>query len=163
MRDLVQRTNRLQLTLSESERREVFKWLEDIDPSSLHHRAQANYEPGTCDWATRLPQWPEFLSGKGHCLWVHGIPGAGKTILASQLIDKIEKHCEASNSRRLMSVWYYCYFGHNQDESISLLKWILSRLCREANEVSDHLWKLFKYGGTPSLEGLLSAIERELE
>lgn len=163
MRDTVRRTNQIQEALSESERREVFKWLEDVDPSSLHHRAQDNYEPGTCDWAIRLPEWTEFLSGKEHCLWIHGIPGAGKTILASQLIDEIEKHCQSSDSGRLMSVWYYYYFGHNQDESTSLLKWILSRLCREANEVSDHIWKLFKYGGTPSLEDLLIAIELELE
>ncbi|KAF5487000.1 Vegetative incompatibility protein HET-E-1 [Colletotrichum siamense] len=161
--DVAQRTSQIQEVMSESERRELFKWLEDIDPSSLHHRAQQNHEPGTCDWATRLPVWPEFLSGKEHCIWIHGIPGAGKTVLASQLIDKIEQHCKASGSERLMSTWYYCYFAHNQDESASLLKWILSRLCRRTNEISDHLWKLFKHGGSPSLKDFLIAIERALE
>ncbi|KAF0321271.1 L-galactose dehydrogenase [Colletotrichum asianum] len=163
MRDMAQRTGQIQEAVSEAERRELFKWLEESDPSSLHHRAQDNHEPDTCDWATRLLEWPEFLSGKEHCLWIHGIPGAGKTILASQLIDKIEQHCKASGSGRLVSIWYYCYFAHNQDESASLLKWILSRLCRTANEISDHLWKLFRHGGAPSLKDLLVAIEWALE
>ncbi|KAF3803100.1 hypothetical protein GCG54_00011766 [Colletotrichum gloeosporioides] len=163
MRDMGQRTSQIQEAVWESKRRELFKWLEESDPSSLHHRAQDNHEPGTCDWATRLPEWPEFLSGKQHCLWIHGIPGSGKTVLASQLIDKIEQHCKVSGSERLLSIWYYCYFAHNQDESASLLKWILSRLCRTSNEISDHLWKLFRDGGAPSLKDLLVAIERALE
>ncbi|KAF4873572.1 hypothetical protein CGCSCA1_v007316 [Colletotrichum siamense] len=163
MRDTARKTTQIQEALSESQRHEVFKWLEDIDPSSLHHRAQGNYEPGTCDWAACLPEWPKFLNGSEQCLWFHGIPGAGKTIMASQLISRIEQHCQASSSDRLMSIYYYCFFGHNQDESISLLKWVLNRLCRKTDAISDHLWKLFKHGGEPSQENLLVAIEVALE
>ncbi|KAF4844008.1 hypothetical protein CGCSCA4_v007520 [Colletotrichum siamense] len=163
VRDTARKANQIQEALSESQRREVFKWLEDIDPSSLHHQAQENHEPGTCDWATRLPEWLKFLNGGEHCLWIHGIPGAGKTILASQLIEQIEEHCLNSDSEKLLSIYYYCYFGHNRDESIPLLKWILNRLCRESDTVSIHLWKLFKHGGTPSLSSLLLAIEYALE
>ncbi|KAF4831931.1 Vegetative incompatibility protein HET-E-1 [Colletotrichum tropicale] len=163
MRDTARKTTQIQEALSESQRHEVFKWLVDVDPSSLHHRAQKNYEPGTCDWAESLPEWHKYLGGRERCLWVHGIPGAGKTILASRLIEKIENHCEVSTSEKLLSIYYYCYFGHNQDEASSLLKWILNRLCREADGVSDHLWRLFKHGGAPSLTSLLTAVERALE
>ncbi|KAK2729735.1 hypothetical protein CKAH01_02709 [Colletotrichum kahawae] len=163
VRDTARKATQIQDALSKSRLHEVFKWLEDIDPSSLHHQAQDNHEPGTCDWATRLPEWPDFLNGGEHCLWIHGIPGAGKTILASQLIEQIEEHCSSSDSENLLSIYYYCYFGHNRDESIPLLKWILNRLCRESDTVSTHLWKLFKHGGTPSLSSLLVAIEYALE
>ncbi|KAH0436668.1 L-galactose dehydrogenase [Colletotrichum camelliae] len=47
MRDTAQKTTLIQEALSESQRYEVFKWLTDIDPSSLHHRAQKNYESDT--------------------------------------------------------------------------------------------------------------------
>ncbi|KAK2026090.1 hypothetical protein LX32DRAFT_654970 [Colletotrichum zoysiae] len=143
----------------------VYEWLSDVDPSPIHHRACNNHEPGTCDWMSRLPEWAQFLDGKTRCLWIHGIPGAGKTVLASQLIETIEKHCEAlgTGDSKSMSIYYYCYFGNNQDETLSLLKWVLVRLCRQAGQVPERLWDLFQHGGQPSTESLLSVLEAALE
>ncbi|KAK2008237.1 hypothetical protein LZ32DRAFT_609590 [Colletotrichum eremochloae] len=155
----------IQKILTESQRNEVYEWLTDVDPSHIHHRACGDHEPGTCDWMSRLPEWPKFLDGKIRCLWIHGIPGAGKTILASQLIGTIENRCKtlSSNGERLISIYYYCYFRNNQDETSSLLKWILVRLCRRTNLVPDCLWELFQHGGQPSTGSLLSALEAALE
>ncbi|KAH9228308.1 hypothetical protein K456DRAFT_1901412 [Colletotrichum gloeosporioides 23] len=163
IRNIVERTTCIQKTLSDSEQREVFNWLQDTDPSPLHHLAQKNDEAGTCDWFGRIPEWSRFLNGSERCLWIHGIPGAGKTILASQLVKKIEEHCLESRSERVFSTYYYCYFGHNQDESIPFLRWVLNRLCRKAQKVSDHLWKLYEHGGIPSLAHLLTALELALD
>src|SRR5437016_2855733 len=80
--------------LAEAERREVYKWLEAIDPSSLHHRACDQYEAGTGDWVLRSDDWKAWISGQKRGLWVHGIPGAGKTVLASHLIETVKAHCK---------------------------------------------------------------------
>ncbi|KAF4486899.1 hypothetical protein CGGC5_v006585 [Colletotrichum fructicola Nara gc5] len=163
IRDIVERTACIQKSLSDSEQRDVFNWLQDTDPSPLHHLAQKNYEAGTCDWGSRLPEWTRFLNGSERCLWIHGISGAGKTILASQLIKRIEDRCLNSRSERGFSVYYYCYFGHNQDESTPFLRWVLNRLCRKAQKVSNHLWEVHKYGEIPSLAHLLTALGLVLE
>ncbi|KAK1589947.1 uncharacterized protein LY79DRAFT_556154 [Colletotrichum navitas] len=155
----------IQKILTESQQKEIYKWLRDVDPSPIHHRACQNHEPGTCDWMSRLPEWPKFLDGKIRCLWIHGIPGAGKTILASQLITITEENCKRLDSAdsKSISIYYYCYFGNNQNETSPFLKWVLVRLCRQAQLVPDLLWKLFQHGGQPSTESLLSALEAALE
>ncbi|KAK1982273.1 ankyrin repeat protein [Colletotrichum cereale] len=155
----------IQKLLTESQQNEVYKSLNDVDPSSIHHRACGNHEPGTCDWMSRLPEWSKFLDGNIRCLWIHGIPGAGKTVLASQLIGNIEKHCMTlgSSDVRSISIYYYCYFGNNQDETASFLKWALVCLCRQAQQVPERLWEIFQHGGQPSIESLLSALEAALE
>ena len=59
-------------------------------------------------------------------------------------------------------MFYYCYFGHNQDEAKPFLQWLINRLCREADVVPNSVYKLYKYGGEASLEELLEALEEVL-
>jgi len=73
-------------------------------------------------------------------LWIHGIPGAGKTTLAAHIIEKTLSICEAED-KRVTCVYYYCYHGHNQDESVPFLRWLVSQLLREADIVTTLAWK----------------------
>lgn len=81
----------------------------------------------------KTPEWEAWFAGKARSLWFHGIPGAGKSVLASFLIEEIDQHC--SSQTNAASVYYYCYFGHHQDESNALLRWLVSQLCRRSGTV----------------------------
>jgi Cdc6-like AAA superfamily ATPase len=142
---------------TESRRQNIYKWLEATDPSPLHHQAQRLLEPGTCEWILLSSDWTNWLGTKIRCLWIHGIPGAGKTILASHLIEEIKSHCAISNSSRVTYVYYYCHHGHNQDEVTPFLRWVICRLCRQSECVPVEVHNIYKQGGQPSLEELLDA------
>lgn len=145
--------------LLDMQRQDVYKWLQTTDPSTLHHRACKQYEPATGDWILRSDEWKAWLEGNTRSVWIHGIPGAGKTILASHLIEVLKKYSEVPPTQKFASVYYYCYFGHDQDEASPFLKWTLSRLCREAQVVPPFLYNLYMHGGEPSLADLLHALE----
>jgi hypothetical protein len=113
----------------DSQRQDILKWLQVTDPSPLHHRSQQLYEPGTGQWVLRSPDWINWLATKIRCLWIHDIPGAGKTILASYLIEKIKVYCAKSNSPQVAFAYYYCYHGHNQDEVAPFLRWMIGPQC----------------------------------
>jgi NACHT domain len=125
----------------------------------LHHRARELYESGTGEWALRSPDWTNWTAGTTRCLWIRGIPGAGKTVLASHLIESIKAYCLKSNSLRVTYAYYYCYHGHHQDEVVPFLRWIIARLCRQSECVPVEVYKLYKQGGQPSIEELLDALE----
>lgn len=145
----------------ESQQREIYRWLEKKDPSPLHNRAWKLHEQETSSWMLRSPEWNEWLAGNLRCLWVHGIPGAGKTILASYLVEQLKSHCK--HKKRIAFSYYYCYFGHNQDEASPFLSWTISQLCRQAQFVPDLVHELFRQGGQPSLTELLLALEASLQ
>lgn len=109
----------------------------------------------------RSDEWKAWLAGQNRFLWIQGIPGAGKTILASRLIETIKEHCEQEDleTEKCAYVYYYCYFGHNQDEATPFLKWTVDQLCREAECVPACLYKLYKHGGQPSIGDLLDGLE----
>ena len=149
------------LTRTDSHRRGIYRWLESTDTSGLHNRATQLHEQDTCDWVLRLPDWKEWLTGDCRCLWIHGIPGAGKTVLASFLIERVKDHCRSLP--RAAHTYYYCYFGHNQDEADPFLRWTIAQLCRQAVSIPEIIIELHKHGRQPSLSELLLALESCLE
>ena len=147
----------------ESQRQEVYRWLEHTDPSSLHYRAQKDYEPGTGNWILRTPEWSSWLSANERCLWIHGIPGAGKTVLTSYLIQHIKHHCSTSPTKKCAYVYYYCYFGRSQNEAAPFLRWLVNQLCRQADSTPRYVYRLYKEAGEPDFEELLMAVGEVLE
>ena len=105
----------------------------------------------------RSSEWIGWLEAKNRCLWIHGIPGAGKTVLMSHLIEQIKETCEQSAQREVVYVYYYCYFAHNQDEAKSFLKWLIIQLCRKAEHVPAIVNRLRKHGEEPSVADFLDA------
>ncbi|KAE9372922.1 hypothetical protein N431DRAFT_467148 [Stipitochalara longipes BDJ] len=129
---------------------------------TIHNRACSRYESGTGDWILRSSEWEAFLNAKHRCLWIHGIPGAGKTILVSHLIEVI-KRCKALQSQNHGLAYYYCYFGHNQEEVAPMLKWFLGQLCRQVECIPTPLFQLYKNGREPNLMELLACLEAVLQ
>ena len=110
----------------------------------------------------RSPEWADWLAGEHRCLWIHGIPGAGKTVLVSYLIEQIGNFCDQPSNRKSFLVYYYCYFAHDQDETKPFLKWLIGRLCREAGGIPTYVYDLNKHGAEPSLTALLETIAQLL-
>jgi NACHT domain len=146
---------------TDTQRNDIYKWLEQVNPSALHNIACSNHEDETCLWALRSPEWVDWSSKRVRCLWIHGIPGAGKTVLASFLFNKASEIQE--NLKRHAAVYYYCYFVNKQDETTSMLKWIISQLCRQVDRIPERVWTLHKSGREPIVDQLLLALEDTLE
>jgi hypothetical protein len=125
--------------LDEDQRRKVCDWVELTNPTAIHYRACGNHEKNTCQWIHRVGQWNDWLSLQRRMIWLHGIPGAGKTVLASYLIEQTIAHCQLQSNNRTICLYYYCSFLHGQserrDETFPFLRWIVSQLCRRTEHI----------------------------
>ncbi|MEJ0106519.1 MAG: NACHT domain-containing protein [Bacteroidota bacterium] len=95
-------------------------------------------------------------------MWIHGIPGAGKTILAAHIIETTLRICERKD-KRTTCIYYYCYHGHNQDESVPFLRWLVSQLLREADIVPTLAWKAYNKSREPDRTLLLEVLHAILD
>lgn len=146
------------------QRRTFYDWLERINPSRNHVQALALHESHTGKWMLRSAQWKRWLEGQNRFLWIHGIPGAGKTVLFSSLTEEVKRHCEKASNTAV--VFYYCHYSHNQNESGSLLGWVVSQLCRQAEFVSPSLSNAFRQNHElpdPELESALASVVDRFE
>lgn len=49
-----------------------------------------SHAPGTGDWLTASNAYTDWLSGQDHgLLWIRGIPGSGKSVMAAKLADEL--------------------------------------------------------------------------
>ena len=110
--------------LEKGEHRAILRWLTKTDPISNHRAACEKREPGTGEWFLASHEFTSWLL-PGRSLWLHGIPGAGKTILCSTII-------EAVSSRRSQDVpclYYYFDFSNPQKQTLgNMLYSLLAQL-----------------------------------
>ncbi|KAK4163839.1 hypothetical protein QBC43DRAFT_300809 [Cladorrhinum sp. PSN259] len=154
--------NTIQVKMDQSERNKVCTWLTKTDPSSNHSEARSLQESETCRWLPKSDEWKDWLAGTGksRLLWLHGIPGAGKTVLASFMVEKIRAAVGTNKSQACS--FYYCHHARNQDETIPFLGWVLSQLCRRAESVPAILFNYYQENSFPSTSQLLDCIEAVL-
>ena len=148
----------LLLTRITADRRHtICKWLTCTDPSGIHQTTISLHEDHTSGWVLRSSECQAWLADQFRCLWIHGIPGSGKSVLAAYLIQQIDKHCRQRS--RYASVFYYCYFGNNHDESTHVLRWFISQLCRQSEYVPTGLVHIYYTGRQPGHSVLLTILE----
>ncbi|KAK2693828.1 hypothetical protein QWA68_008439 [Fusarium oxysporum] len=97
-------------------------------------------------------------------MWIYGLPGAGKTVLASYVIEELEKLCEPVNGS--VCSYYYCHYSHNQDETVPFLSWVIGHVCRQISWITPELKRLHDHGCEPTtadLEDVLEVILQRLD
>lgn len=64
-------------------RQSAFDWISPIDHASQHNDIIRVRQPGTGQWLLDSAEFQAWLSGDRRTLFCPGIPGAGKTVIAS--------------------------------------------------------------------------------
>src|SRR6266536_4322083 len=108
----------------------MLRWLITTDPSHNHNRACDLHESHTGRWLIDSPEYKDWICGPNRFLWLHGIPGAGKTVLLSFVVENIKRGCKDTAPDGTGWEYNYCYFGRDQDETPHLLRWVINQLCR---------------------------------
>lgn len=143
-------------------REKVLKWLVTTDPSLNHNTACALHDSHTGTWVTRSKEYRDWKDGSARFLWFHGIPGAGKTILFSYIVEDIKQSCKTLGSKDVTCSYYYCYFGRAQDEVPHLLRWVINQLCRRSQYIPQEILDCFKTDEQPSVPVLVQALSTVL-
>ena len=107
----------------------IRKWLAGPDPSSNFNNALTKRHGGTGSWligANVFRSWKED-SGSGSMIWLYGIPGCGKTILCSTILEHIlQSYASTPN----IAVLYFFFDFNDPDKQRpeSMIRSLLSQL-----------------------------------
>ncbi|KAF7929613.1 hypothetical protein BELL_0068g00030 [Botrytis elliptica] len=118
--------------LKEKERVKVFEWLTTI-PSSSHHREKSrSLLSGSCNWLLRKKEFKEWMEAStSSILWLHGIPGSGKSMLVCHVIEYLQSRAQQHQSSAPIA-YFYCVRTVNEPERANpteILRNILEQLC----------------------------------
>ena len=76
------------------EQNKIIQWLQYTDPSTNHNAACERREPLTGNWLLQSDDFAKWKREPKQLLWLHGIPGCGKTILSSTVVQHIKATCK---------------------------------------------------------------------
>ncbi len=140
---------------------QILDWLKLGHPSTNHDTARKKHEPTTGNWLIESLKFTTWATNTNASLGLYGIPGAGKTILCSTVIEYIKTLC----SPRSESRYAYFYFDFNDPQKrtvVGMLRSLILQLCVCQSQLHFSVHELYKECGDgnqqPTLQGLVKAL-----
>ncbi|KAJ7584503.1 hypothetical protein C8J56DRAFT_789785, partial [Mycena floridula] len=141
---------------------EFLDWISKLDFQATQLETFAKHAPGTGDWFFKKPDFIDWKDGKTKFLWCPGIPGAGKTVLSSIIID----HLRAISGPNQAVLYIYCDYTRQSDQTpMQLLGNMLKQLVQYCPSISDHSLALYNSHSSqktfPDVAELLTVLQTE--
>lgn len=121
---------------------DIYRWLSAPDPSWNYNEALKNRHTSTGDWFLKTDAYSVWLSKPGHLLWLYGIPGCGKTILCSTIIENTKSCCQ-SQKDSVMLYFYFDFSDVEKQHSGKMIRSLLIQLSSQSIQMPDVLESLY--------------------
>jgi hypothetical protein len=120
----------------------IYDWLSAADPSSNYQQALKQRHQNTGLWFLESDQYRAWKNDPASFLWLHGIPGSGKTILSSIVLEDVLRTCHGTGEKAVL----YFYFDFNDSQkqlAESMLRSLICQLSRKSTSISSSLESLY--------------------
>ena len=128
---------KLESFFDEQSIQKVDKWLDPVNFENNHDAAVKLRHQGTGNWFLNGKAFKDWLDHDNSFLWLHAIPGAGKTVLISSAIEYLKSNVKNED---VGLAYFYCdYKESRKQEPSKLLCTLLSQLARQHKAVFQRL------------------------
>ncbi|KAI0200861.1 hypothetical protein F4808DRAFT_460373 [Astrocystis sublimbata] len=151
--------------LNKKEDIEILDWLIPTDYGSQQTDYLKRRQPGTGQWLLDSKEYQSWIKEPNRTLFCPGIPGAGKTILTSIVVENLEnKFC---NEDTTTVAYIYCNYKRQDEQTPeSLLSSLLKQLAHSQPSLPHHLKDLYDRHQArrtrPNLDEVFKALESVL-
>jgi hypothetical protein len=154
--------DRLNKQQDDHERHMILEWLTKIDYAAQQSDFINRRQAGTGQWFLDSPELQTWLDSENDTLFCRGIPGAGKTILTSIIIDKLTTIFE--NDETVGIAYVYCNFRRKHEQRAEdILASLLKQIARRRSSLPEAVLSLYRKHNEkrtqPSLEELSQTLQ----
>lgn len=126
--------------LSQHER-EIRDWLSAPDPSIDHAHALKKRHKGTGVWFTSSQAFADWENQSNSFLWLYGIPGCGKTVLSSTIIEQLNSDITPG---QIVLYFYFTFSDTNKQTLLNMLRSLVYQLYQGQPDSRGPLEKLWR-------------------
>lgn len=116
--------------------------LPSLDFDIRHEKVYQQCLAGTGMWFLSSTVFETWIERQGGLLWCPGIPGAGKTVMASIVIEKLRAVCAKDKGAVLIFV-YFDYALQKQQNMTAIFGDLLAQVLRKYSAVPHEVRELF--------------------
>jgi hypothetical protein len=144
----------------EYERQKIADWLSSTNYATFQAHFLKQRQEGTGIWLLETPKFRAWVK-RGGVLFCPGIPGAGKTILSSIVINHLQEHHAVDQNVGVVYV-FFNYRQQDEQRLINILANILKQLIQATGFIPDTVTELYerckRHGSRPQPNVLLEAL-----
>ncbi|KAL7266006.1 hypothetical protein RUND412_011463, partial [Rhizina undulata] len=109
----------------DDERFRILNWLSEVNYEEHHEFIAAARQDNTGNWLFGKGDFTEWERSTSSIFWLHGIAGAGKTVLASTVIDMFKNRMPTNHAL----AYFYCKYGESdRQDPESILSTIVKQI-----------------------------------
>ena len=144
------------------EDRSILNWLTPIDYATQQSDFISQRQEGTGTWLLDSTEYQSWRETKQQTLFCPGIPGAGKTIITSIVVEELTSRFLNDNSVGI--AYLYCNFRRQHEQKPEdLIASLLKQLLQELSSVPDSVKIIYSQHKDkqtrPSLDEILKTLE----
>ncbi|VUC23741.1 unnamed protein product, partial [Clonostachys rosea] len=156
------KVDELRVVADKKERDDILDWLTSIDYGPQHSDIIRRHQPGTGQWFLNSDKYESWFWGRKKTLYCPGMPGAGKTMMASMVVDSLLKDSRSDPSMGIAFI--FCNYRHTAEQSCEkLLCSVLKQLAAPLPSVPVQLRSLKENHSSratrPSIQELLGLLQ----
>ncbi|KAM0799116.1 ankyrin repeat-containing domain protein [Usnea florida] len=147
------------------EMRRIISWISPLNFPSKHQDIFAKHQKGTGSWLFNDPKFLAWKTGKERILWCPGVPGAGKTVITSMVVDHLNT---TSKEPDVAVVGIYCdYNEFNQQSTPKYIASLLVQLLQKRSFIPREVEKAFEIHGSrqsyPTLPEYIELLKMQMD
>lgn len=120
---------------ADQEQFQIRNWLKPADPRANLQKGLQQRLQGSGEWFLSGEEFSRWIKERNSFLWIYGIPGCGKTILSSTVLEHLHTGQETKPV-----IYFYFDFSDTNKQTLENMIWsLISQLCHEREETRVYL------------------------
>ncbi|KAI8956746.1 ankyrin [Daldinia sp. FL1419] len=127
--------------LRTAELESALKWISTLDYRASQRESQRQRLAGTGAWFLNTPQVRGWSECRTTAVWCHGLPGVGKTVLASAVFEQLQRQYLEENVAILIA---YCSFDDENTHSTSnIISSFIRQIVEKRGELPNSIKSMY--------------------
>jgi hypothetical protein len=137
------------------------QWLSAPDPSTNYQKALKLRQFDTGLWFLESDAYTRWKIAATSPLWLYGIPGCGKTILSSTIVQNVVQYCQ-DDPGKVTAYFFFDFNDVQKQDPEMMVRSLLCQLSQQSIKIPASLDALFSSSENgqrqPSMHALLEAL-----